>query len=165
MQENEAQQMLEQMMQNGGGEAAAVGGIAIAGIFMFIMVFLLIMLVPMIFYVLTLQKAFKKCSAENQAMSPGLAWLLLVPFVGIIWHFFVVLNMTKSLEAEFGSRGIDVDQDPGKKLGLAMCILACCSGIPFIGTIIAIGGLVCWIMYWVKIAGYSKELDAAAVAA
>ena len=30
--------------------------------------------------------------------------------------------------------------------------------IPFIGGIFTLIGVVCWIMYWVKIAGFSKEL-------
>ncbi|MDO8301735.1 MAG: hypothetical protein Q7T18_00685 [Sedimentisphaerales bacterium] len=51
------------------------------------------------------------------------------------------------------------DEEPGKKLGLAYAILAICSIIPFVGFLAGIGSLVCFIMYWVKIAGYSKQLD------
>jgi hypothetical protein len=39
-----------------------------------------------------------------------------------------------------------------------MCILACCSIIPFLGVLCSLGALVCWILYWVKIAGYSAKI-------
>ncbi len=31
-------------------------------------------------------------------------WLLLIPLVNLVWHFFVVLNMAKSLGTEFQKR-------------------------------------------------------------
>ncbi|MDO8301736.1 MAG: hypothetical protein Q7T18_00690 [Sedimentisphaerales bacterium] len=54
-----------------------------------------------IFFILTLQKALNRCSPENRAMQPGMIWLLLIPLFNIVWIFFVVLNMAKSLGAEF----------------------------------------------------------------
>jgi hypothetical protein len=53
------------------------------------------------------------------------------------------------LGAEFQKRGMVEDPAPGKGLGLAMCILNLICG-PV--------GLICWIIYWVKIAGYSSKL-------
>jgi len=35
----------------------------------------------------------------------------------------------------------------------------CCGIIPFLGVLCSLGALVCWIMYWLKIAGFSKKLD------
>ncbi len=91
-------------------------------------------------------------------MTPALTWLLLVPLLNIIWHFFVVLNVAKSLGAEFQKRGIAEDPRPGKNLGLTMCILSCCGIIPLLGILCSLAAIVCWILYWVKIAGYSKKL-------
>lgn len=124
-----------------------------------------ILLIPGIFYLLTLQKALNRCSPENRAMNPGMVWLMFIPLFNIVWHFIIVLNMAKSLGAEFGKRGIAEEPEPGKKLGLAMCILACCGIIPIVGILASLGGLVCWIMYWVKIAGYSNKLAAPAAGA
>ncbi|HEY5140464.1 MAG TPA: hypothetical protein VIJ25_14275 [Methylococcales bacterium] len=112
-----------------------------------------------IFFVLTLQKALNRCSPENRAMQPGMIWLLLIPLFNIVWIFFVVINISKSLSAEFTKRGIAADSEPGKTLGLAYAILAICSAIPLVGFLAGIGCLFCFIMYWVKIAGYSKQLD------
>lgn len=137
------------------GHSAAFG----AGILVFVLIVLAISLIPLIFYILTLQKALNKCAPENRAMQPGMVWLLLVPLVNIVWSFFVVLNMAKSLGAEFQKRGIAEEPEPGKKLGLIMCVLFCCGIIPLLGALCSLGGLVCWIMYWLKIAGFSKKLD------
>jgi len=139
-------------------ENTFAAGAGIAGILIGLLIVFAIMLVPAIFYILTLQKTLSKCAPENQAMAPGLAWLLLIPLVNMVWHFFVVLNVAKSLGAEFQKRGIAEEAEPGKKLGLIMCILACCGIIPILGVLCSLGAFVCWILYWVKIAGFSRKL-------
>jgi hypothetical protein len=120
------------------------------------------MLLPAIFYLLTLQKALNRCSPENRAMAPGMVWLMLIPLFNIVWHFFVVINVAKSLGAEFQKRGIVEEADPGKKIGMIMCILACCGWIPLLNILTGIGTLICWILYWIKIAGFSAKLAAPA---
>jgi hypothetical protein len=141
----------------GAGQTALFGSLLMAGL-----IGCAIMLLPAIFYMLTLQKALNRCSPENRAMAPGLVWLLFIPGFNLIWHFFVVLNLAKSLGAEFPKRGISEEPNPGKTIGLVMCILACCSIIPVLGFFCGLGGFVCWIIYWVKIAGFSGKLAGAA---
>jgi hypothetical protein len=119
-----------------------------------------VLLLPAIFYLLTLQKALNRCAPENRAMNPGMMWLMFIPLFNLVWHFLIVLNIAKSLGAEFRKRGMAEEPEPGKTLGLAMCILACCGIIPILGMLCSLGGLVCWIMYWVKISGYSAKLAA-----
>lgn len=122
-------------------------------------VFGLLFLVPGIFYLLTLQKALDKCAPTSRTMQPGLVWLLLVPFFNVIWHFFVVLAMAKSLANEFARRGMPgPEAQPGQSIGLIMCTLACCGLIPVLGVLASLAAFVLWIMYWVKIAGYSQTL-------
>lgn len=132
------------------------------GFLIFVLVFLAILIVPAIFYLLTLQKALNRCSPESRAMQPGLVWLMFIPLFNIVWHFFIVLNVAKSLDTEFRKRGIAADPDPGKTLGLVMCILACCGIIPFLGILCSLGAFICWIIYWIKIAGYSGQLAVSA---
>lgn len=141
-----------------------VAGAGIAGIALIALIVFAVCLLPAIFYILTLQKAFSRCSPENRAMAPGLVWLLLIPLVNIVWHFFVVLNLAKSLGAEFQKRGLAEEPNPGQKLGLIMCILICCGIIPILGIVCSLGGLVCWILYWVKIAGFSGKIAGPAAA-
>ena len=121
------------------------------GIFTIALVVIAVMLVPFIFYCLTLQKALNRCSPECRAMQPGMVWLMLIPLFNIVWQFFIVLNMAKSLAAEFQKRGIAEDPSPGQTFGLVMCI-----GNLICGPV----GLICWIIYWVKIAGYSSKIAA-----
>jgi hypothetical protein len=117
-----------------------------------------LLLIPFIFYCLTLQKALNRCAPENRAMNPGLVWLMFIPVFSLVWQFFIVINMAKSLGAEFQKRGIAAEPQPAKTLGLIMCILLCCGIIPLLGVFCSLAGLVCWIIYWVKIAGYSKQI-------
>ena len=128
-------------------------------IFPIILIILLVSLIPMVFYILTLQKALTRVSPENRAMPPENAWLLIIPLFGLIWHFIVVNNMARSLAAEFKKREITVEEvEPGKSLGLATCILQVCTIIPFLGFLAGLAGLICWILYWIKIDGYSSKL-------
>ena len=132
------------------------------GVVLFIVVvILLILCIPIIigiFYCLTLQKALNRCAPQNRAMSPGLVWLFLIPVFNVVWHFFIVINMAKSLHAEFVSRNMVEEQSPGQGIGLTACILHVCSFIPYVGGLAGIAFLICWIMYWVKIAGYSDKI-------
>ncbi|HUE36213.1 MAG TPA: hypothetical protein VMO20_02390 [Candidatus Acidoferrum sp.] len=117
-----------------------------------------VLLIPGIFYCLTLQKALNRCAPENRAMAPGLVWLLFIPLFNLVWNFLVVINMAKSLGAEFQKRGMAEDPQPGKTIGLIMSILAVCGFIPVLGVFCSLGALICWIIYWVKIAGFSGKL-------
>ena len=123
------------------------------------LLFMLLWLVPAIFYLLMLQKALTRCSPELRAMDPNMVWLMLIPIFGIVWHFIIVNNMAKSLGAEFAKRNIIIEEtEPGKKTGMPMCILSACGIIPFIGILAGIAALVFWVMYWIKISEYSEKL-------
>jgi hypothetical protein len=116
-------------------------------------------LIPAIFYLLTLQSALERCSLESRAMSPGMVWLLLIPLFNAVWQFIVVINISKSLQNEFAKRNLAAHSvDFAKLLGLALSILTILGVIPIVGLIFALGAGVCWILYWVKIAGYSRML-------
>jgi hypothetical protein len=137
-----------------------IGFFGFAGLFMILLVFLMICLIPEILFVLTLQKALQRCSPQNRTISPGSAWLMLIPLFNLVWDFILVSQVSATLEREFRSRNIPVEPSPGKNVGLAWCILAAGAIIPFLGVLSFIGALVCWILYWVKIAGFSSTLAA-----
>lgn len=113
-----------------------------------------------IFYLLTVRNALWKCSPESRTMSPGNVWLLLIPFFNLGWHFVVVMNLVKSLRNEFERRGFcTAEAEPGQTLGPAMCILGAAGVIPVIGLLFGLAGMVCWIIYWMKISKYSGALS------
>ena len=130
-------------------------------ILVMISIVFLLSVIPTIFYLITLQRALGRCQVQNQKMQPGLVWLMLIPFFNLVWHFIIVNHIADSLEREFASRNIISEPSPGKSVGLAMCILSVCGIIPYVGMLAGIGQLVCWIIYWVKIAGFSSKLDCA----
>jgi len=142
--------------------ASITGGAAKAGILVGMLIGFAIILVPLILFLLTLQKTLTRCAPENRAMAPGMVWLMLIPLFNLVWQFFVVINVSKSLAAEFAKRGIAEEPEPGKKLGMITCILGCCGIIPLLGVLCSLGALVCWILYWMKIAGFSAKIAAPA---
>lgn len=118
-----------------------------------------IFLIPAIFYLLTLQKALARCSPASRTMEPGMVWLCLVPFFSLIWNFFVVMALGKSLANEYVRRGIPRPEElPGQPIGLAMSICLACGIIPVLGLLASLAALVLWIIYWIKIANYSTML-------
>ena len=135
-----------------------VGGTFLGLLFL---IWIAVLLLPTIFFILTQQRALSKCSPANQTMSPGLAWLQIIPVFGFIWQFFVVSALANSLANEFRARGIQEEDRPGYGVGLAMCITRVCVIIPILGFFSLVASLILWIVYWVKIAGFSAKLDLA----
>lgn len=119
-----------------------------------------IFLIPAIFFLLMLQNTLKKCHPASVTLEPVMVWLCLAPIVNLIFNFIVVLAMAKSLRNEFNRRGVFVaDPMPGQGIGLAMSICACCGIVPIVNAISWIPQIILWIMYWVKMAEYSRMLD------
>jgi hypothetical protein len=117
-----------------------------------------IALLPTIFFLLTLHKALSRCEPGSRTMVPGQVWLCLVPVFNLIWAFFVVNALSDSLHREFTRRGMVEEPQPGRSLGMALAILAVISIVPILGFVTGIAALVCWILYWIKIAGYSEKI-------
>ena len=119
-----------------------------------------IALVPMIFYLLNLQKAMEQVSPDLRKMSPGSVWLSLIPVFSLVWSFIMVGNIADSLSAEYQRRNMQRNEERlGYQTGLTMAILQVCGFIPFLGPIAGLVGFVFWIMYWVKIYGYRQQLE------
>jgi hypothetical protein len=138
-----------------------LGMLGLGGIEIIIVFFVLIaFIVPFVFYLITLQNTFKLISTHNRKMEPGNVWLMFIPLFNLGWRFVIVLKMAESLKAEFAERNISVaEQYPGKGIGIAYCVCLCCSIVPFLGILASVGGLVCWIIYWVKISEYKALLE------
>jgi len=120
---------------------------------------LLFSLVPMIFYLLTLQNTLYAVSPANREMPAPQVWLMLIPIFNLVWQFIMVNKITESLQTEFKEREIPSNEPfPGRTIGIAYCILFCCTIIPFLGTIAGLAGLVCWIIFWVKMSECKMKL-------
>jgi hypothetical protein len=149
----------------------------VAGFAGFMCVFFLVLLVIGIFFLRTLSRALERCHPENRAMSPGSVWLNLIPCFNIIWQFVTVIRVGDSLKTEFVERRLDEGGDYGKTLGLAAILLGLFGGViqnaprvaapndpqmalvaSGIGGLISMAQLALSVFYWVKIAGYSRQL-------
>ncbi len=146
-------------------DTSLFAGIAAVGVFV---VALIGTVALQVFFLLSMQKALNRCSPANRTLEPGMVWLQLIPVFGIVWSFFVVLRTSGSLDAEIRSRNITgIERSPGRGAGLASCILSAwvslVGWIPYVGLFLSflpgLAGMVCWIVYWVRISRVAHGLD------
>jgi len=119
-----------------------------------------LLLLPRVFYLITMYRAIDRCSQPSRAMSPGLVWLSMVPLLNLAWDFIVVFMTSSSLEREYKARSRPLSGSyPALGPGIAFCVLNLVEWIPIINLIIVPLSLVLWIIFWVKIARLSGNLD------
>ena len=120
--------------------------------------------VPTLFYILTLRQALKQCASPS--LSAGALWVLLIPVLGTIWHFFVVKRICESLAEEFERRKRrNPDPTLGQSIGIAMCVAGAFRLIPPLGLIALVAHLMLWALYWVNVREISGLLNASRAAA
>jgi hypothetical protein len=110
----------------------------------------LLVLVPSVLYLLTLQRAFEAVDPDLRPMSPGMVWLLLIPLVNVVWMFFVV-NHLKTAYTKMGAAGrLTAASDGGYGVGLALAICMAASLVPFLA-LVSLAALALWIIHWVMV--------------
>lgn len=145
--------------QKGNANADALAGGMMATILAVACVFLAIGIAIAVFYCLTLSKALKQVRPENRDMEPGQVWLVLIPFFNLYWNFKIASDIPSSLKREFRERGMGRSGDDyGAAVGKWYAICVILGIIPIVNYVAGLAQIVLWIMFWVKIAGYSKEL-------
>ncbi|WP_431216648.1 hypothetical protein ACQ86N_19910 [Puia sp. P3] len=147
---------------------------------------LLLFLVPAILFLLTQQNTLKLIQPLNRTMRPGQIWLQLIPVFNLYYQFVVVAGISDSLQREFNSYFNDSDsilpdatvteatggKRPTYSAGLAYCWLFVGStvlnwfgtSVSIVAGLAALAAMVCWIVYWVQLAGYKKKLKTMAPA-
>jgi hypothetical protein len=125
----------------------------------------LVFVLPYIFYILQVQRVLRLISPDLRKAEPETAWLLLIPVFRLVWSFILVTRIGDSLRAEQQRRGIlEFDERPGFALGMAMASasvlyrLISLSGAQAVTGVFLLALLACWIVYWVKLAGFEKQL-------
>ena len=131
----------------------------VIALLVFVGVVLLVWLVVAICFLISLSKALARCHPRNRTMEPGMVWLNLIPLFNLVWQFITVNRVAESLDNEFYDRGWDQrGEDYGRSIGTTSCVLNLLGCIPYCGMLFGIGALVCFIIYWVRIAGFSSQL-------
>lgn len=123
------------------------------------------MVLPYIFFLITLQNTLKIFSKHNRTIEPGTVWVLLIPLFAGIFLFFVADAIGTGFKREFEQRGVFVEGKPTYSLGITMAIVQCgyyvvnfLFNIPSLTGIIALAILVIWIVYWVQVNQKKNEL-------
>ncbi len=149
---------------------------------MFQIALLLAFVIPAILFFITQQRTLQIVSPENREISPGSVWLQLIPVFGIVWQFIVVIRIAHSVSKEMASKiGESIldnsheqikekDDSPTYNIGLAYCILTTLgiiinyatlhtsSYLALLGSLFAFTGMVCWIIYWVRLVKTKNKL-------
>lgn len=117
-----------------------------------------ILLVPVILFLLTLQKTLEVISPENRKMPPSNVWLMFIPLFNIVWQFIMVDKISQSIGAECAKLNIPTKEPkPTYNIGLAWNICNLLSFIPVVG---GLASLVTFILYWVKVNDFKKLITA-----
>jgi hypothetical protein len=106
-------------------------------------------IVIQIFFLLSLSRCLHQISPRNRQMEPGQVWLNLIPCFSLVWMILTIIKIADSLRDEYDDRGLSGDGDFGKTTGIVYYISQFVCGLV---------ALIFFIMYWVKIAGYTREL-------
>ena len=145
-------------------------------------VLLLAFVIPCILFLLSQQRILQVIHPENREMSPGLVWLQFIPAFGMIWQFFVVTRIARSVSKEMvsnvGKSILDISQEhmkgtdlsPTYPVGIAYCLLnttgviinySTRQSVPYLallGSCFVLAGSVCWIIYWVRLVNTKNKL-------
>lgn len=140
-------------------------------------------LIPAVLFLLTQQNTLKVIQPENRELSPGLVWLQLIPIFNLYWIFVVVTRIADSISKEIVSFQDDsilgipdydaveaIGDRPTYKIGMTYCclfildtLLVCIENYFFeLSTLqgaVALAMMICWIIYWVKLANNKRKLQ------
>lgn len=143
---------------------------------------LLAFVIPGILFILAQQNTLQVISPENRKISPGSVWLQLIPVFGLVWQFIVVTriahSISKEMESKIGESILDnsqaqikqTDESPTYIIGIAYCTLTTLGLIinyatrysslylELFGSFFVLTGMVCWIIYWVRLAMAKNKL-------
>jgi hypothetical protein len=107
------------------------------------------LLVLKVLFLLSMSRCFREISPQNRKMEPGMVWLCLIPFFDMAWTIIMMLRLAESLDLEYEDRDLPPDGDFGKTLAIVHTVLV------FVGGLVSV---VVLIMYWLKIAEYTRTL-------
>jgi hypothetical protein len=147
---------------------------------------LLVFIIISVLFILTQQNTLKAVKPENRLMRPGMVWLQLIPLFGQIWQFRVVTRIADSIVKQHMSFGDDsivgladytAAENAGKRPTYSIGIIYCISllidmalsalpeshKLPLIQGPVGLTMMVCWIIYWVRLAAEKRILTRMAI--
>src|SRR5690606_33023745 len=113
------------------------------------------------FYANTIRKTLLLVAPANRLMTPGQAWLLVIPFFNIYWNFAVASRLADSFTNEFYDRKIAEEENPGRITGMWYAWLFLLSNVPlpaFILVTVFLLSIMYFVSYWVKVNNFRNLL-------
>lgn len=98
-------------------------------------ILLVAFLIAWVLFLLTQQNTLRRITRQNRRLRPGMVWLQLIPFLGQIWQFFVIVRISNSIRNELAARQEDElfgrdaamvelgNKRPSLATGLPYCII------------------------------------------
>lgn len=123
-----------------------------------------------VLFVVTQTQVLKAMRPESQQIHPGQLWLQLIPFWGAYWQFVVIKKLSWSIARElntpieesiFAETNTGVLNKPTYNIGYTYATLFCVAVVIPNETIqgaVALTGVVCWVIYWVQLVRYGKQI-------
>ena len=116
-----------------------------------VLLLLLVILVPQVISVVVYHRALCALPPHRRLMTPRSTYLLLIPFFGTVWEFYVVLRLSRSFAEFFSAAGQPPDGNCGRAIGLAFCVCNACALIPVVGVFAGVAGFVLWLGYLLSV--------------
>lgn len=101
-------------------------------------------------YCRSLHKCLSLVQPSCQAISPKMVWFMFVPFYNIVEDFFIILNVTRSIEREAQiNQHLKVMSNFGRVSGFGWCIAQVAALLPsFLGEVAGFIALIFWVVHW-----------------
>jgi cytochrome bd-type quinol oxidase subunit 2 len=154
-------------------------GAFLVGMLICIVVVIAVVLIIQVLFLLTLYRTMKEVRERNREMAPGMVWLTLIPIFAIVWVIIMVGKIATSVRNEFEDRGWQIrDESFGRTVGMlwawggvvsvGLSVLQNIAQFADLAPVVMILGvlslpvsmgiLVCFIMYWIQMYQYGKQL-------
>jgi len=115
-----------------------------------ILLFVLV-LVPNIFFMFSLQRAFVSIDDQYRSIAPSLVWLLLIPIFNFIWIFFLIVYLRDGYKKMWENNRLTKQTTAGFGVGVAYAVCWALCMVPGLNIVIWLPALVLWILYWVQV--------------
>lgn len=125
-----------------------------------ILAVIVLMFAPACMWCISYKKLLDRFDKKNQKFSPNLAFLLLIPIIGLLWWGYLALYVKNNLSKINEIKPFDSYEDGGfifAIMSIASSILAVV--IPSFYIIFVITAFVLWVFSWIKIVKTRKIIQ------
>lgn len=95
---------------------------------------------------------------QHRKQEPGMVWLIIIPFVNLVWSFFVFPKIAESFQSYFAEQGDTSVGDCGKQLSLYFCICYLLNIVPGLNCIMWIPALILLVMVMLKFSELKNKI-------